>query len=750
MPIGTRMRVGLAVGLALILLMPENSLATAAPPRLSRARPTAPGIGETTAGRTSFWVSPAGDDSGPGTATLPFATLQRARDAVRALPTAVREHHDITIYLRDGQFRLEQPLTLGPQDSGRGGHDVIYRAAPGEHPVVSASVQIPGASWTLSNDGIWKAPVGDVNSRQLYVNGVRATRARSTGWPWGYHPQWSKDPATSGIAFDAFAEGDPASWRNVDDIEAVNLAQWKMTVVPISSITGTSGTPGMITLQQPAWDNANVFLDASTGKPGIWSFPAVTWFENAFEFLDEPGEWYLNRVTHELYYMPRTDEILPIADVELPTGDALVVGRGKPGHPVSHIRFEGLDFAYATWLEPSGSSGYVDDQSGFHLVGTGYRPNIIGHVQGDKATPGNVSFRYAHDITFRGNIFEHLGAAGLTLGTGGQHNRVEGNLFTDISSSAIALGGISPVDAHPTSSGQVTRDNVITNNLVTDIGREFIDVAGIYAGFSRHTTITHNTIVNVPWTGIATGWGWGLLDPSGFLGLPGATKGMWGHYDQPTPNRDSVIADNRIDSFLQGGLWDGGAIYTTGQQGTSLANGLVIEGNVASGKGWIVREDGLPGISGGNTFYTDGGTRYVTVQRNVSFDNPVGTVYLGPLSPANLVPYGSDAGGCRTYGDIRFLQNTWLQDPFRQDVGSYNSIYQTLMGSAPYSNEGFFAVCPYTDTKGVTYPTNLTYKDNMIMPGSAGVRLPNLSDAGVQHRPTTIPADRWVLPPATP
>jgi hypothetical protein len=696
--------------------------------------------------RTTLWVAPGGNDAWPGTPDQPFATLERARDAVRTLPQDLRMHHDVTVYLRDGQFRLDGPLTLRPQDSGQGGHNVIYRAAPGEHPVVSASTRIPGASWEPWLFGVWRAPVGDVQSRQLYVDGVRATRARTAAWPLGYHPQWSASAANSGIAFDALAEGDPASWTNVGDIEAVNLAQWKMTRVPLSAIATTGSGNGLITLQQPGWDNANVFLDATTYEPGIWSFSQVTWFENALQFLDQPGEWYLDRSEHYLYYIPRSGEVLPLADVELPTGVGLVDGRGTAAHPLSHIRFEGLDFAYATWLQPNGPSGYVDDQSGFHLVGDGYAPNVVGHVQGDEATPGNVSFRYAHDITIEGNIFEHLGAAGLNLGTGSQDNKVRNNLFTDISSAAIQVGGISPVDAHPSRAAQLTRDNVISDNLVSDIGREFIDVAAIYAGFSRHTVITHNTIVNVPWTGIALGWGWGLLDPSGFLGLPGATKGMWGKYDEPTPNRDSVVAGNRIDHFLQGGLWDGGAIYTTGQQGTSPDNGLRIQGNVASGKTEIIRADGLPGIPGGNTFYTDGGTRFVTVRRNVSFDNPVGNVYLGPLSPANLVPYGSDSGGCRTDGDIRFIGNTWFQDPFRQQVGGYNLTYQTLMGFAAYSNEGFFNICPYTDPKGVVHPTNLTYQDNQIMPGTASAPARIVDDAGVRGRPATIPADRWILP----
>ena len=154
---------------------------------------------------------------------------------------------------------------------------------------------------------------------------------------------------------------------------------------------------------------------------------------------------------------------------------------------------------------------------------------------------------------------------------------------------------------------------------------EYVDAAGIFVGFTRHTLISCNTIVDVPWSGIAMGWGWGLLDPGSFPGVPGAESGEWGFYTTPTPNSENRIVNNRIHSFLNV-LWDGGAIYTTGQQGISMADALLIEGNVASGK--------RP-LAGGNTFYTDGGSRYIKLKNNVSFDNPQGVTDFGPPPLAN-------------------------------------------------------------------------------------------------------------------
>ncbi len=718
---------------------------------------------------TTFWVAPDGNDSGPGTEEQPFRTIEHARDAVRA----IGRDHEIVVYLREGIYRLDRPLVLDHRDSGRDGCDVVYRAAPDEHPVISGAIKVPKESWQPdpNHPGIWHAHVGPHETRQLYVNGERATRARTelvngTNYPAGFLPKPVVNPGPpvtigGGIKFVPTSLnpswGDPHHWKRVRDIEAVILTQWKMMSVPLDKVSS-----GRITMQQPAWKNANLCFSSSSStnsppKPGVWSFWQVTRFENALEFLDQPGEWYLDREAGWLYYMPRPDEDFAGARVELPVLEVLVEGRGKPGRPVSNIRFEGLTFQCATWLEPNGgrlgghrSNGYVTDQSGFRLEGEDHQPNLIGHDPKLVRTPGNLRFRYARNITFHGNIFEHLGGVGLDFVTGCKGNRIEGNLFTDISSAAIQLGGVGPEDSHPKSPGQIMRDNVIANNLIREVACEFQDAAGIFVGFSQNTTLEHNTIVDVPWSGIAVGWGWGLLDPGGYPGLPGATNNMWGVHNTPTPNRNNRILHNRIHKFLNV-LWDGGSIYTTGAQGTSPSNGLLIEGNVADGK--RVK-------AGGNTFYTDGGSRYITLKNNASCNNPIGVTDYGPppqwFDPLPYlyippVPYGSDSGGCRTYGQIRFEGNYWRQFPMTLDQLVYDAFYALLpgFGFGPWSEKGYLSIAPYTNmVNHVSYPTQLSYEGNHDIWSVGEVPDQILNEAGVRKCPETIPEDQWILPPS--
>lgn len=457
-----------------------------------------------------FFVSPSGNDNNPGTIEAPFLTLQRAQTAVRALPSSAFQNQDVVIFLRGGTYRMQQPLILLPEDSGREGHNVIYQSYPGEMAILSGAIQATG--WTFNALlGAYQANVGPCITRQLYVNGRRAERARTTLYPVAFLPNF----LGGGIDYiftnmNPAAWGDPTIWTNQQNIEAIILTQWKMMRVPLNSVVGIPGLGGLITMQEPAWTNSNVNYNIDTNQPGFWSFWQVTWFENALEFLTEPGQWYLDYATGVLSYIPLPGEDINTADVELPLLEALVVGQGTIDNPIHNIRFEGLTFSYATWLGPNSDNGYVADQSGCLLLGTGHLPNYIGHDPNVVPTPGNIQFTFANNIIFYGNIFQHLGAVGLQFYTGCQYNIINSNLFTDISSAAISLGEVAGTGPHPISTSQILKHNLISNNLISTIGAEYSDAAGIFVGFSQKTTISNNSICNVPWSGIAMGWGWGL------------------------------------------------------------------------------------------------------------------------------------------------------------------------------------------------------------------------------------------------
>ena len=642
-----------------------------------------------------YWVATNGSDSGTGASDDPFLTVQYARDVIRA--NSNKGLCSISVNIKGGVYRLAEPLVFTSQDSGANGAEITYKAASGETPVISGAVKVSG--WTLHDASlnIWRAQTTiSTNStpRQLYVNGVRATRARTVDYPNYYKP------TAVGYTYSYSSGTDPQIppvWKNPTSVEAVTATQWKMMRCPVAQINNASE----VVMQNPCWANANVY-------PEPWNFQLLSWWENAYEFLDEPGEWYLNPVTKILYYIPRSGEDMSTADVELPVLESLLVVSGDATNPVSYINFNGLSFEYATWLAPNTSDGYALDQSGFHLTGTGHSSNKIGHDPVTVRTPGNLSFLYAQNIKFENNTVQHMGAVGLDFVTGSQNNRIVGNIFNDISAAGIQLGGNTPEDARPTASSQLTKDNLISNNLIQYIGQEFWDAPGIYIGFTTRSTVEYNDINHVSWSGIAIGWGWALLDPGGFVGVPGGIPNQWGTFTTPTSAQGNRIIHNHIQYFLEK-LWDGGAIYSTGFQGTSMDNGQLIAWNVAENK-----RIG----AGGNTFYTDGGSRFVTLLENVSLNNPQGYVDLGPCNKdssfailclfTGIIPYGADMGGCCPYGDLSFKQN-YLRD-----------------------SVDFYDIC--SNSYYPTYPVRMSFIDNVAVSSSSEVPASILRQAGRQYK----------------
>ncbi|HPQ82011.1 MAG TPA: hypothetical protein PLZ86_09900, partial [bacterium] len=302
----------------------------------------------------------------------------------------------VNVNIRGGTYRLGAPLSFTADDSGAEDAEVVYRAAPGETVVISGAESVTG--WTLHDAGlgIWKAEVAtETLPRQLYVNGTRAVRARTPDYPNYYYP------TDTGYYYEYIIGLDPQippTWQNPTAVEAVTVTQWKMMRCPVAEVVADRD----VIMQDYCWKNVNVF-------PEPWNFQLLSWWENAYEFLDEAGEWYLEPATRTLYYIPREGEDMTTAEVELPVLETLLSGAGDVSRPISYIGFENLSFMHATWTGPGDSDGYALDQSGFILVGSDHAPNAIGHDPATVSVPGNLSFAYAHDIVFNNNSFAHMG-----------------------------------------------------------------------------------------------------------------------------------------------------------------------------------------------------------------------------------------------------------------------------------------------------------------------------------------------------
>ena len=118
-----------------------------------------------------FFVSPRGNDAwsgrlrDPGLTDGPFATLEQARAAIRALRRRQGTPMSVRVTLRGGTYFLDRPVEFGPMDSGAEKTPVVYAAASGEKVVLSGGRRLGGGRW------------GEVNQRKAWVVDIAEVKA---------------------------------------------------------------------------------------------------------------------------------------------------------------------------------------------------------------------------------------------------------------------------------------------------------------------------------------------------------------------------------------------------------------------------------------------------------------------------------------------------------------------------------------------------------------------------------------------
>ncbi|MFI1791012.1 discoidin domain-containing protein [Streptomyces olivaceoviridis] len=511
-----------------------------------------------------IYVSPTGKDTGRGTARHPFKTLEHARDHVRDVKD--KAGGDVHVRLESGTYRLSRTFALTAEDSGADGRTVVYEAAPGAHPVISGGRRVTGWTPVDADQKVYKAKLSNLDTRQLYVNGELKTRARSQKNPSGF------SKTSTGYTFTDKSLDD---YKRPSDLEVVSAWGWKLMRCPVASISGNA-----MTVQQPCWHNANLQQGQEIQNP--------TWLENARELLDSPGEWYLDKGVGEVYYMPEKGEDMSAADVTVPAVQDLVDLNGTRGAPVSDVAFKGITFAYSTWLEPSSPDGHIEGQAGFRMVGDD-NPDFDSTRLHWKKTPGAVNVSHGQHITFEGDTFTHLGAVGLNLNTGTQHTTITGNVFRQIAATGIQVGGVEWRDAHPDDPRDITKDTVVDNNVVTQAADQYNGSLGILAGYTDSTTITHNKVYDLPYSGISVGWGWGLTDQGGNSAYPNNAGVPVS--DSPTISRDTVVTHNEISDIMKSQA-DGGAVYTLSSNPGGTVSGNYIHGVPEYAYGAVYHDEG--------------------------------------------------------------------------------------------------------------------------------------------------------------
>lgn len=529
-----------------------------------------------------FHVAPQGNDRGPGTQETPFATLDRAREAVRA----VAAQEPVTVIVRGGTYALERPLVFSPEDSGTKDRPVAYVAAPGERPVVSGGVPITGwrQEGTFLVATVPAVKEGRLAFKSLFVNGRRAIRAREPDG--GFHrirgvlePDLEQSDNGKNRRIDinrqgfVFAGDDIQPWPDLADAVVVRYAAWETSLNWIESVDA---------------DRRRVLFTApkgwAPGTQGIRDPKGDRYFvENIRAGLDEPGEWHLDRATGEVRYLPREGEKADTLEAVAGVLERLVEFRGDPatGKTVRHIRLQGLTFAHTDW--DGGNTRNVPVTQAQVPLGSAM-----------------IFARGAVGCAIEECEVVHGGTHGIWLEEGCRANRVVRCQIHDLGGGGVYIGGggdpgsktfhthlAARRTTEPRSDPLAATDNTVDNCFIHDLNHVFHGSVGVWLGVASHTRVTRNEICDLDYSGISVGWDWS----SG----------------SPPVAQANLIQGNHIHHLGYGELSDLAGIYTLGRQpGSILRNNVIHDVNDYLYGGWGI--------------YNDQGSSEFRIVKNVVFD----------------------------------------------------------------------------------------------------------------------------------
>ena len=564
-----------------------------------------------------IYVAPDGNDSNDGSKNAPVQTLARANQLVAAKTASMND--DIIVRFAGGNYPVTEMMSIGSSVSGKNGYKVIYKGMdPDNPPVFNAGTKVDG--WQKQTDSpIWVADASDISAtRTLYVNDRPATLARSR---YLYQPTALYNKSGSSYASDGFKISNtnfPTIKTNPEDVMICWPILWTLSRTPVNNITRGRVTT-VFDMQQPQWATHTTqgyeHLKISTGRQFF--------IENALELLDEPGEFYFDKTAKKMYYYPYAEEDMTKAEVYAGTTEKMLSIKGTAAKKVNNVELNNLTFKYSALNEIS------DNGVKFNQADNEWYCGSSSVAYSDRMFPGQITVNFATNLTIRNCDFACLGSNGINMDNSVSNAVIEGNMFRDISGTAMVIGNFMHTNTMP--SGHQRVENIeVANNVIRRVANEYTGCPAVSIYYAKKINFHHNDIKDVPYTGVSVGWGWGA---------------------DVSSCRDISVTHNRIENVTHQ-TPDGAHIYTLSRmENTHISNNYLIDAGDYRG-----------GI------YLDEGSEAITMENNVvtGSDSMIFArtgVGIGECTAKNnYVDNNNDAcddSVCSETGTVRVLDGNW-------------------------------------------------------------------------------------------
>jgi len=278
----------------------------------------------------SYYVSPSGKDSYPGTIDKPFATIQKAQKVIRE-EKKHDENFSFIVYIRKGNYFIHKTIVFDSTDNGTVDNPIVYTAYKGEDVHIHGGIIIPvSKAIAITDKKILERLNPSVRGKVLQIN-LRASGIKDYGT---IYPKGFGRPYT------------PSAMELFCNNEAMRLARWPNdSLVPLGKVLDPGSIPRNGDFSQRGgkfeyniirpshWTKAKDFwisgffkygyaddavkvaaLDTvnktiTTVQPTMYGFESGKIFQrwyafNLLEEIDEPGEYYIDRSTGMLYFYP--------------------------------------------------------------------------------------------------------------------------------------------------------------------------------------------------------------------------------------------------------------------------------------------------------------------------------------------------------------------------------------------------------------------------------------------------------------